>query len=132
MSRLEREWLAPYDTPGNAVSREHYDGLLLPWSISPPVDGFTKDGFTKFSWDRDGKLSSGDEFFLGNKWTTVDRLTKFYRTMSAMTRWRKANPGLVGTEEDILLKTEKDLREALGKEELVVGVSLALLLFKRE
>ena len=102
--------------------------------MTPPVTGFSKTGFTKHTWDRDGKTTPGDEFFLGNQTVTIDRLMKLYETTSLMARWRQANPSLVGSENDILVKTAKSLREVLGngREELVVGVGCALLLFKKD
>lgn len=132
MFRLEREYLAPYERPGNILSRTFYDSLLLPWNMTPPIEGFSSTRFTKHEWDRDGKPSSGDEFFLGNQHVTVARLMKVYETTSLMARWRQANPELIGTDSDILVKTARDLREALGGENLVIGVGCVLLLFTKE
>ena len=130
--RLEREYLAPYERPGNILSRNLYDNLLLPWDMTPPVPEFSRTRFIKHVWDRDGKPSSGDEFFLGNQHVTVARLMKVYETTSPMARWRQANPELIGTDSDILVKTARDLREALGGENMVIGFGCFLLLFTRE
>ena len=131
LSRLEHEWLGPYEMPGNRISRGYYADLLLPWNTSPPVDSFPEDDFIRLEWDHDGRISSGNEFFLGNQCLTLDRLVKSYETISLMARWKLANPELVGTEDDVLVKTAKELRQVIGQDELVVGVGCALLLFKR-
>ena len=38
-----------------------------------------------------------------------------YGTASPVTRWRQAHPRLIGAENDILLRTAKDLREVFGQ-----------------
>ena len=131
ITRLERTYLSPYDTPNNALSRAHYDNLLLPWAVSPPVTNFPESGFTKISHDRDGKISSGHDFFLGNQHMNLDQFEKLYSTASLMTRWRRANPEMVGTEDDILVKTMRALSDALEGEVMVVGTGCAALLFKK-
>ena len=52
-------------------------------------------------------------------------------TASMVTRWRESHPQLAGTEQDIAVKMAKEMREVLGGEELVIGQSCVLLLFKR-
>lgn len=131
MFRLEREYLAPYELPGNRLSRESYDHLLLPWNCSPPVDAFLESGFTRLEWDRDGKLSDPEHFFLGDEAVTLKRAQKQLSTSSMVTRWREAHPQLAGTEQDIVVKAMSEMREVLGGEELVAGASCALLLFKK-
>ena len=130
--RLEREYLAPYELPGNRISRNAYEDLLLPWDINPPVEGFSKSGFTRLDWDRDGHLSDGEHFFLGDKRSTLDNIGKSLGTTSMVTRWREAHPQLARTDEDVIVKMNKELREILGGDEVVIGTSCTLLLFKKE
>ncbi len=131
MSRLLQENLVPYELPGNRLSRHSYDHLLLPWNCSPPVDGFLESGFTRLEWDRDGKLSNPDHFFLGDEVVTIEKLQKRLSTSSMVTRWREAHPQLAGTEEDVVVTMARDMRETVGGEELVIGRSCVLLLFKK-
>lgn len=135
MDRLWREHIAPYELAGNRLSRESYDQLLLPWNCSPPVDGFLESGFTRIEWDRDGKLSGPDHFFTGDKVVTIERMEEQLSTASMVTRWIEAHPQLAGTEHDVVKKMSRELRklmerEGLGGEELIIGSSFVLLLFK--
>lgn len=84
-------------------------------------------------WDRDGKLSNGKGFFGARaEPTTLTDLENGFNTASMVTRWREAHPDLVGTEEDVVKETIRELREALGgKESFVAGTSTALLLFSK-
>lgn len=131
MSHLRRDILAPYELPGNRLTRDLYDHLLLPWNCSPPIDGFSEIGFTRLEWDRDGKLSDAEHFFLGDQIITIERMQERMSTASMVTRWREAHPQLVGTEEDVVMRMAREMRDILGKEELVVGSSCVLLLFKK-
>ena len=132
MFRLEREELAPYELPGNRLCREAYDNLPLPWNVQPPIEGFSEAGFIKYDWDRDGHLSDGEHFFLGDQRVTLDQAHKMFETASMVTRWREAHPELVGTEKDVVIKMIKGAREVLGREDVVIGSSCHLLLFKRD
>ena len=105
---------------------------MMPWNMTPPTKGFRQTRFLKHVWDRGGNPSGGDEFFLGNQHVTVAQLMKVYETTSLMARWRQANPELIDTDSDILVKTARDLREALGGENMVIGVGCVLLLFNKE
>ncbi len=132
MIRLERDYLAPYERPGNILSRTFYGSLLMPWNMTPPIEGFGQTRFVKHVWDRDGKPNGDDEFFLGDQHVTVVQLMKVYETTSLMARWRQANPEPIGTDSDILVKTARDWREALGGENMIIGVGCVLLLFTKE
>lgn len=130
--RLEREHLAPYELPGNRIARGGYDDLPLPWTVDPPVEGFPPPGFTRLDWDRDGVLSDPDHFFLGDRHVTIDQMQARLSTASMVTRWREAHPDKAGTEEDVVAVMVRDMRPILGREDLIIGSSCHLLLFKRE
>lgn len=132
MLRLEREHLAPYELPGNRLTREGYANLLLPWTCDPAVEGFSQAGFTRLEWDRDGHLSDPDHFFLGDRRMTLTQAEQHLGTSSMVTRWREANPQLAGTDKDVVKIMTRDMREAMGREDLVVGSSCHLLLFKKD
>ena len=132
MFRLEREQLAPFELPGNRLTRDGYDNLPLPWNVNPPIKAFPKKGFTRLDWDRDGKLSDPDHFFLGDDRVTVTDVQKRLSTSSMVIRWREAHPQLAGTEQDVVKVIAREMRETLGREDLVIGSSCHLLLFKRD
>ena len=130
-SRFKGEILAPYELPGNRLAHDMYDHLLLPWHCSPPIDGLLESGFTRLEWDRDGKLSDSEHFFLGDLTITIEKMQKMMSTGSMVTRWREAHPQLVGTEQDVVAKMAKETRDLLGEGEVVIGSSCVLLLFKK-
>ncbi|KAL6716120.1 hypothetical protein ACLMJK_005686 [Lecanora helva] len=132
MFRLEREELGPYELPGNRLARDAYENLLLPWNVQPSVEGFSESGYTRKDWDRDGILSDGEHFFLGDHVATKTQAEKVLGTGSMATRWRKAHPELAGTEQDVVKRMIRDVWEVIGREEVVFGHSCHLLLFKRD
>ncbi|KAJ5946692.1 S-adenosyl-L-methionine-dependent methyltransferase [Penicillium verhagenii] len=136
---LEREILAPYELPGNRLSRDYYDDLALPWTITnKDVErAFPKSGFVRMIWDQKGVLTDGENFFSSSDETTVSELADGLQTASMVTRWREAHPDLVNTDQDCVELAMAELRKALGASEdedpvLKVGSATVLLLFKRE
>ncbi|OGM42410.1 hypothetical protein ABOM_008361 [Aspergillus bombycis] len=113
--RLEREILKPFELPGNKLSADLYDDLLLPWLLSSPVPSFRKADFIRLEWGRDGILSEEDDFLIG-KDTTLHELEKSLGTASMVTRWREANLDLVNTEDDCVKCTMREIWKALGEE----------------
>ena len=131
--RLERESLAPYALPGNIISMNMYDDLPLPWNISPPVSDFPQSKFVKLDNDREGVLSNGVSFFNNDEKESLDEIENGLGTASMVTRWRAANPELVGTDKDVVKVFTRELREALGGKQdwIVRGSGMAILLFKK-
>ncbi|PMD39941.1 S-adenosyl-L-methionine-dependent methyltransferase [Hyaloscypha variabilis F] len=130
--RFERETLAPYELPGNRLSMEMYDNLPLPWNVSPLVKDFPQSEYVKHDYDREGVLSNGVDFFGGGDFTTLDEESKGLSTASMVTRWRAANPELVGTDKDAVRVFIRELREALGGQDWILrGTGTAILLFKK-
>jgi hypothetical protein len=131
--RLERETLAPYALPGNIISMNMYDDLPLPWNVSPLVSDFPESKFVKLDYDREGVLSNGVSFFNNDEKESLDDIENGLGTASMVTRWRAANPDLVGTDKDVVKVFARELREALGgKQDWVVrGSGTAILLFKK-
>jgi hypothetical protein len=131
--RLERETLAPYALPGNIISMDMYDDLPLPWNISPPVSDFPQSKFVKLDYDREGVLSNGVSFFNNDEKESLDDIENGLSTASMVTRWRAANPELVGTDKDVVKVFTRELREALGGKQdwIVRGSGMAILLFKK-
>ncbi|RFU24108.1 hypothetical protein B7463_g12231, partial [Scytalidium lignicola] len=132
MFRFERETLAPYETPGNRLSRDMYDNLILPWNTSPPIAVFPESLLVRHVYDREGVLTNGESFFGGGGKTTLEELEKGLGTASMVTRWREQHPDLVGTEKDVVKQHIQEMRQALGgKEWFVRGSGTAILLFKK-
>lgn len=147
---LERDLLAPYELPPNRISRDMYDNLILPWQVDHEttngekslVEAFPESDFVRLEWDRDGILSDGEDFFLASNSenrgeTTLNDLGAGLGTASMVTRWREANPELVGTERDCVREMCAEIRRVMGVGDdknptLRVGSSVVLLLFKRK
>jgi hypothetical protein len=120
------------------MSRTLYEDLLLPWTVTPPVNAFSTSSHIRHEWDRNGVLTNGKDFFGGTEDTTLEALEKSLGTASMVTRWRQAHPELVGTEQDCVRSTIKSIAIAMGVDEhsipstkLRTGNATVLLLFKR-
>lgn len=132
-SRFEDEDLDPYKLKGNRLSRDLYSNLPLPWQISSPVDELPESLYVKHEFNRGGVVPEGQDFFGGSREQSLTDGEKALNTSSMVTRWREANPELAGTEQDCLKRTIRDLRAALGgKESMVVGYAVVILLFKKK
>ncbi|KAL4987405.1 S-adenosyl-L-methionine-dependent methyltransferase [Aspergillus falconensis] len=135
MADLETEVLSPFELPPNAVSRNLYDDLELPWSAeTSSVETFPQSQFIRMAWDRDGELSDGKDFLGGSSTVSLELLQEGYGTGSTVTRWRAAHPDLAHTEADCVVQAIEKIREAIGPEAggtVRGGLSTGLLLFKR-
>jgi hypothetical protein len=139
LSRLEDDILGPYETPGNHLSRTMYDNLMMPWQMEPPVAAFPSELFVRHEWNRDGKIEEGeDDFFGGSEVATLAELERALGTASMVTRWREDHVELVGTDNDCVRKTMRDIAEVMKIDDtdlpttkLRSGNSTALLLFTR-
>ena len=108
----------------------------MPWDQVP--DGevvareFPQEGFVRREWNVGGKVEPGENFFVGNEVVSLEDFARGVSTASMVTRWREAHPELVGTEEDVIAVTVKELRQALGGQEWFGGgTATGLLMFKR-
>ena len=133
MLRFERETLGPYELPANRLSRDMYDNLPLPWNMATPVTAFPQKDFVKHDFDREGVLSNGIDFFGGGEDESLEENEKGLGTASMVTRWREANPELVGTDRDVVKGYIAELRKALGPgpETFKRGSGTAVLFFKK-
>lgn len=127
-----------------------YDDLVLPWQATDPTmtakgnlgEVFPESDFVRLEWDRNGTLSDGSDFFLSSNSekkgeTTLNDLAGGLGTASMVTRWREANPELVGTDRDCVKEMCAEIRRAMGvsmdeNPTLKVAGSVVLLLFKRK
>ncbi|MCJ1389710.1 hypothetical protein MMC18_002567 [Xylographa bjoerkii] len=128
---LELSVLGPYSLPPLDLSRNFYDALALPWSCSPPTTAFPSSSFVRKTWDRDGVLSNGEDFFGGSNEISADDLEGQLGTASMVTRWRAAHPALIGTGEDCVKQCVGQIRGVVGEGKFRVGSGTALLLFRK-
>jgi SAM-dependent methyltransferase len=130
LNRLEQERLAPYKTRGNMISNSLYRDLGMPWDSG--AHEFPEAEFVRKEWNVGGEVEEGGQFLRGNQRLTLKQFVAGFGTASMVTRWREAHPDLVGTDEDVISVTVRELREALGGQEWFEGGSpTALLLFKK-
>ncbi|KAI7291590.1 UNC-50 family protein [Hortaea werneckii] len=148
---VEDERLGPYTTPGNRLARQCYDDLPLPWSPLPPSAAaggedaqnpcaalFDEAAFERKHWDRDRVPSalalpdcSSPPFLLGREVDLHGDL-KGLGSSWPVIRWREANPGKVGTEQDPIRVIADRLKRVVGEQtKLVLAPSCTVLLFRR-
>ena len=153
---LERGALAAFETQGNRVSREMYDGLVLPWECEPRNPGFVNDGghFVRREWNREGslKVSPGvredelhekaekvrelDARIIESLYEreSLEELARSLGTASMVTRWREANCDRVeaGEIEDCVDRMVGELRGVLdGQEWLELGTGAVVLILRK-
>ena len=157
---LERGALAEVEEMGNRWSREMYDDLPLPWSVStsasaPPTTAFSREPahptdpptFYRKEWNRDGLCTSLpspptpaekklDDAVIESLWRdqSLEEIASDLATASMVTRWRERYGAQVekGEREDCVAEMVGRLREVLGgKGRLRVGTGAVVLLFKR-
>lgn len=132
--RLERHTLAPYELPGNRLSRDMYGSLPLPWDFNISLPFFpTPSTFRRVEWDTDGLPSApSGEYLSGEAWTTLDDLQRSLGTASMVKRWRE-DPRNRG-EEDVVVSAMRELRLALGEgvHRIKTGSGTVLLLLKKD
>ncbi|KAH7364469.1 hypothetical protein BKA65DRAFT_491429 [Rhexocercosporidium sp. MPI-PUGE-AT-0058] len=132
MLRIEEKMLAQHRLAGIDLAMNMYDDLPLLWDVSPPVTAFPQSEFTKHEYDRDGVLSKGVSFFNGSKIISLADIENGGWTASMITRWRAANPELVGTGKDVMAVFAREIGKALGGQDWVEsGGATAILLFKK-
>ncbi|RAL08295.1 putative S-adenosylmethionine-dependent methyltransferase [Aspergillus homomorphus CBS 101889] len=134
---LEDVVLAPFALPENRLSRNLYDNPPLPWSVIPPVEGFSESQFTRLAWNRDGAVADGEDFLVG-KPQTLEELERSLGSASMVTRWREANPDLAETDKDCVKIAMDEVGKALedggcdASQILRTGAAVALLLIKKD
>ena len=133
LDRCHEQYLKPYFTPGNLLARNRYIDLPLPWTLEKPVEAFESGSFLRKEWD------PAHDFFVGQQESNLDIFEKVMGTASAVTRWRQANPGAVGTEKDVVRMLRRDIEQLLqeagvepGKEKLKGSVYGVLLIVKKK
>lgn len=132
--------LAPFQTPGNALSRNAYKDLALPWNFDGTKHLFQQASFERKDWDLDGVPSApngpdgspGPFIMDGGKPSTVQDFINAVGSASMVIRWREANPEAAHTENDPVHITARALRSLVDDDGMLrMSPSLSLLLMRR-
>lgn len=132
---LERQILAPYELPGNRLSRDGYEDLPLPWDEGVDIEGFDEACFFRREWNKDGAVRDGEDFVAAEPRHSLDMFARGCSTASMVVRWREAHrEGLGNGEiEDCVDLTVRRLKEALGDQDWFEGgPSMVLLMIKKK
>ncbi|RFU24566.1 hypothetical protein B7463_g11780, partial [Scytalidium lignicola] len=131
--------LTDYMLPGNLLARGLYTNLPLPWMLATPVLEFDETTFWRKEWNTGDESTPEDEIFGAQQPANLDVLEKILGTTSPVARWREAHPDAVGTEDDLVRITRRDIERSLheagveeGKELLKACVQGVLLVVKRK
>lgn len=138
---LENGMLGPYMKPGNALARNAYNDLPLPWSQATAAAecSFDSSSFERFDWDRNGVPSSPPlpdgtpgPFIFGDS-ISLRNVEAAFGSASPVVRWREAHPGKALGAEDPVNITVRRLREIIGdgEEGLLLGPSCSLLVMRK-
>ncbi|KAH8649958.1 S-adenosyl-L-methionine-dependent methyltransferase [Xylariales sp. PMI_506] len=143
--RIREEELEPYAEPGNAMVRDLYVDLPLPWTLAEPVPEFDESTYVRNEWTPLSASAldvdvSGQEFFLTNRREfTMDMYEKVMETTNHVTKWRSAHPDKAGTEEDVLKQMRRGIERLLheagvpeGQEIIRGAANAALLMVKKK
>lgn len=139
LSELEDVTLGPHVLPPNKLSRDMYANLVLPWASEETSALFEKDTFLRRTWDDNGELTNGQDFFSGSNETSLSDMEQGLGTASMVTRWREAHPEEAGTDRDCVRVAMDKVRQALGVErgqeaqtKIKMGMGTALLFITRK
>ena len=143
LDKFELDVLAPYELPGNRLTRELYSTIDLPWTSG--VEGFDEGSYYYKTWNKDGEfepeLENGFMRYIDESW---EKMEKALGTVSMVTRWREANKEKLesGEMEDCVTVLRRELEETVneGKKEgeegyygnLSGGTSFALVMWKKK
>ncbi|KAH7123630.1 S-adenosyl-L-methionine-dependent methyltransferase [Dendryphion nanum] len=130
IDKHQADYLLPYYVRGNLMTRNRYRDLELPWTLEQPLPEFDESDFIR--------REDNEEYFTGSVEVDMDMFEKMMSTGSPVTRWRQANPELVGTDGDVLVVLRRELERLLqeagvekGQERVKGLVQGALLVVKK-
>jgi SAM-dependent methyltransferase len=124
-ARFKEEEMKPFFEKGNFLVQNGYADLEMPWDVAspPPVvmEAFGRATCFRKEWD-----TVGETFSVGQDVPfTAEEFERMWATSSPVTRWRKAHPGKVGTEEDVVRVLRRRIEGLLA--EVGVGEGEAVL-----
>ena len=119
--RFKEEEMKPFFEKGNFLVQDGYRGLEMPWDATPPVEAFDRSALFRKEWD-----AVSERFSVGLEVPfTAEMFESMWATSSPVTRWRKAHPGLAGTEADVVRVLRRRIEKLLA--EVGVGEGEAVL-----
>jgi trans-aconitate 3-methyltransferase len=151
-TKFETETLAPYELPGNRLTREFYKDLGMPWEIltdkslnlddesKAALQCFPESESKRHEFNRDGYVAPNQQFFSGERRANFEQIKLVLGTASPVTRWREANKEQVerGEVEDImdmLVRRTKEIMEEVpegqGRDWIDAGGGLVCLVVKK-
>jgi hypothetical protein len=120
--------LEPYRQERSHVAQDMYAHLPLPWTISPPVEGFSEQSFerTVFSDANGNQISPSMQY-------TISQAERMYGSGSPIVRWREMHANLAGTDQDIVKAHFDKIRKIVGEDDGVLDVDMqfGLLLWRK-
>ncbi|KAH8899900.1 S-adenosyl-L-methionine-dependent methyltransferase [Thozetella sp. PMI_491] len=139
IDRLEQR-VDDYVADGNRLNSNLYVDLPLPWTLASPEADFDRGSFVRKEWATGEGSEPGDQFYAKQSPAGLDVLEKILSTTSPVTRWRQANPTLVGTESDPVKMLRNEIEQAFydvgvdKKEDQLIhgGVAAVLLVVKKK
>jgi SAM-dependent methyltransferase len=128
LDKLEDD-LTPYLTPGNLLTRSLYVGLPLPWTLEVPVTDFEEASFFRKEWGTQEGQESAYTFYNITGPANLTTVENLLGTSGPIVRWREANSGLAGTDQDLVRKTSREvehvmLEAGVEKEKVVETLNL--------
>lgn len=109
----------PIQPDDGVDSCSNYCGLLMPWNEQVQNPNFDQRLFLHKEWSGRDTKGNEDEFFVDQPRVDLDTMERIMSaTAGPYLEWKKAHPGLVGTEEDLLKRSRREI-ERLQRE---VGV----------
>jgi trans-aconitate 3-methyltransferase len=154
MKAFEEEHLAPFEQPGNKLSRELYVNLGMPWEclerladddegkrLKQGLQEFDEKAFVRLEFNKDGYVEPGETFFSQNPRLNFQQAKLVMGTASPVTRWREAHKAQLekGEVEDIVdflvrRSTEilEEVEEGKGRDWIDGGSAIVILLVKKK
>ncbi|KAL2816470.1 S-adenosyl-L-methionine-dependent methyltransferase [Aspergillus granulosus] len=135
LDKIEAQYVQQYFTAGNWITRDRYENLALPWTAEPKIAGYNPTSFVRKDW----AARDEDFYAVGQPEVSLDAFERIIGTGSPITRWREANPELVGTERDVVKIFRRTIEQLLrdvgikeGEERVRAATAGFLLMVKRK
>ena len=149
--KFEEETLAPYELPGNRLTRELYVNLGMPWecldrvadeesALKGLLNEFDEKNFVRLEFNKDGNVPAGESFFGGKRRIDFQTIKAELGTASPITRWREAHQEKLekGEIEDITETLARQAKEILdevpegkGRNWVEMGSAVVVLIVKK-
>ncbi|KAG8157955.1 hypothetical protein KVR01_012227 [Diaporthe batatas] len=147
MEQFEKIPLQKSDT-GNSTTQpddgddpsSKYCGLLMPWDKQVRNPNFDETLFFHRGWSGRGTECDEDEFFASQPRFDLDTMERIMSTTAGpYLKWKEAHPSLVGTEDDLLKRSRREIERLqrqvgvkAGEEWVKSSVMGALVIVKKK